>query len=69
MEKGEDSEDLVEVRRREVLARWRSGEASEVEGRRWRGGKWKRGLRETRREGEGLSGSSLTTFTWTNLTY
>ena len=44
MEKGEDSEDLVEVRRREVLARWRSGEASEVEGRRWRGG----GLRETR---------------------
>ena len=37
MEKGEDSEDLVEVRRREVLARWRSGEASEVEGRRWRG--------------------------------
>ena len=48
MEKGEDSEDLVEVRRREVLARWRSGEASEVEGRRWRGGKWKRGLREKR---------------------
>ena len=39
---------MVEVRRREVLARWRSGEASEVEGRRWRGGKWKRGLRETR---------------------
>ena len=38
MEKGEDNEDLVEVRRREVLARWRSGEASEVEGRRWRGG-------------------------------
>ena len=38
LEKGEDSEDLVEVRRREVLARWRSGEASEVKGRRWRGG-------------------------------
>ena len=35
MEKGED---MVEVRRREVIARWRSGEASEVEGRRWRGG-------------------------------
>ena len=48
MEKGEDSEDLVEVRRREVLARWRSGEASEVKGRRWRGGEGKRGLRETR---------------------